>query len=194
MQLTGWFAPVAGVLGVILLLFAATLVRRWLRRKRKPKWVEPDLRIDVSRVELRPVLDLPKLLFHGEPVRLDIVILAPAGRTGTLPPPRDWPVLMEAIAPGLMRVVQAHEPQFIRWPAQLSVNGFVHQFFRNVVLPGDRGRGTPFCAAVGPARNAEGQLFLVGMVMHADHPLFLSLEEVESETMWRRLIEVRARP
>lgn len=192
MEITGWHIPAAAILGLVLLLSAVILVRRWLRRRRKPQWVEPDLRIEVGRLELRPVPELPKLLFHGEPVRLDIVVLAPAGRTGTLPPPQEWPMLAEAIAPGLIRVVQTHEPQFIRWPPQLSVNGFIRQFFRNVLLPGDRGRGTPFCGAVGPARGPEGQIFLVGMIMHADHPLFLSVEEVESETMWRRLIEVRA--
>jgi len=191
METSGWFLPAAVMVGLMVLISAVMLVRRWRQRRRKPKWVEPDLRIDVARLELRPVPEVPMLLFHSEPVRLDIVVLAPAGRTGSLPPPQSWPMLMEAVAPGLMRVVQTHEPQFVRWPSQLSINGFIHQFFRNVVLPGDRGRGTPFCAAVGPARGTDGQLFLIGMIMHADHPLFLSFEEVESETMWRRLIEVR---
>lgn len=184
------------VIGLALLIalgLALASAIRFLRRRKKPRREEPDLRISLLSAECLTVPELPALRFRGVPVRLRVVVLAPVGREGRLPPHESWPMLFRAVLPGLPEVIAAHGTQLMSWPPQLSSKGFIHLFFRNLVLPGDRGRGTPWCALAGPARGPDGQPFLLGMVLQAGEPLFFSCEPVEYETMWRNILEVRLR-
>jgi hypothetical protein len=136
-----------------------------LRRKPQAETeVAPNLRLDVSSLATGgPPPGKPYLEFYSVPVRLAVVVIAPVGREGQLPQNEHLPLVMEAILPSLMKVLTAHQPQFIRWPAQLSTQGFAHAFFNNVPLPGDHGRGTPWCSIAGKVELPVGQ-FLVGLV------------------------------
>lgn len=182
-----------GVGALVALTLALTSLLRALRRRRKPRPEEPDLRIDLTCTECLAVPEAPSLRFRGVPVRLRLVVLAPVGRDGRLPPHESWPMLFRAVLPGLAEVVAAHGTQMLSWPPQLSSRGFIHLFFRNLALPGDRGRGTPWCALAGPARGPDGQPFLLGMVLQAGEPVYFSCEPVEYETMWRNILDVRLR-
>jgi len=155
---------------------------------------EPVLTIDVAALGTGgPPPDGPVLEHYNVPVRLAAIVVAPAGRARALPPPEQLDAVFEAIVPGLSRVVAAHGPLVRRWPEQLSSTGFAHSFFRHAKLPGDGGKGTPWCSAAGTAKM-HGQPVMAGLVMRSDEPNSLGQLVVEHETKWLDVLRIRARP
>ena len=84
------------------------------------------------------------------PVRLALVVMAPAGRVRELPPLNRMEDAYEALLPGLAQVVAAHRPVIRRWPPQVSSNGFAHVFLQMRVCPGREARAHP-----GPPRRVS---------------------------------------
>lgn len=168
------------------------LLRWWRARRRKPLPKPFDLSVDVRTLPVVPPAAEPGpvLEFGGLPTRLALVVLAPSGRGNPLPAPEHWPSLLDSIVPGLAEVAEKDQPTIRRWPEQLSTEGFAHAFFSNVPLPGDRGRGTPWCAVAGLARWGN-QPFLAGLVLLAGRPNSFAQEMMENEGSWYRLLRVR---
>jgi hypothetical protein len=94
---------------------------------------------------------------------------------------------MDQIVPGLRATVAAHGTQIKLWPPQLSTQGFAHALVAEIPLPGNRGRGTPWCSLAGRFA-ADGRAFLAGLVMRADGANNLSLSVLERETQWLELL------
>ena len=115
----------AAAAGIVLLLVLVRAVQRALRRRRRFRdRIEPTLAIDISQLSQQgPPATGPLLTFYHLPVRLAAIVLAPAGRAGTLPAAEGMPQLLDAIVPGLAEVVAAHEPLRLRWPEQLAPPG-----------------------------------------------------------------------
>jgi hypothetical protein len=130
------------------------------------------------------------LEFYNMPVRLAAVVLAPSGRSATLPPADEMPAAIEQLVPGLMAVLEADQPVFRRWPGQLSSAGFSNSFFTNVPLPGEFGKGTPWCAAAGRF-EADGHNYLIGLVMKAAGPNSLSQVTIQRSTQWLDVLRIR---
>src|SRR5690606_6720844 len=129
--------------GFVLLL----VLWRLLRRKKKPSTSGPlPLAIDVTQLAQpgTPPADV-QVSVYNIPMRLVLVVLAPAGREGKIPPNELLGDVIDAIAPNFKRVLDLHLPLIRRWPPQLSSQGFTQVFFTNVPLPGDAGKGTPWC-------------------------------------------------
>jgi hypothetical protein len=148
------------------------------------------LRIDVGSLNATaPPIGGPRLELYHIPVRLGALVLAPTGRGGELPSNDKLPLLVDQIVPGLMDVLRSHQPRFERWPAQLSTQGFSTTLFANLALPGDRGRGTPWCALCGRI-EFEGQKYLVGMALCAQTANGLGQIAVERETDWLDMLRV----
>ena len=177
---------------VLAVLLTVWVVFQKLRRKPEPETeVAPNLRLDVSSLPSGgPPRGKPYLEFYSVPVRLAAIVVAPVGRDGQLPKNEHLPLVMEAILPGLMKVLTAHQPQFVRWPAQLSTQGFAHAFFNNVPLPGDHGRGTPWCSIAGKVELPVGH-FLVGLVCCAAEPNSLGEVIAKHAAGWPDVIRVK---
>ena len=182
-----WFTYLGIAAGVIL----ALVVLRVLLRGRRTAVAreEPSLRIDVAELKVADAGGA-KLEFYNMPVRLAAVVLAPSGRSATLPPADEMPTTIEQLVPGLMAVLESDRPVFRRWPGQLSSAGFSNSFFTNVPLPGDFGKGTPWCAAAGRF-EAGGQNYLIGLVMKAAGPNSLSQVVIERSTQWLDVLRIR---
>lgn len=181
-----------GVGILILLITLALLIRLFTRKKPPETSLQPDLKLNVSLLPTEgPPAGKPYLEFYSVPVRLAVVVMAPVGREGELPDNTDLPQTIEGIMPGLMKVLTAHQPQFVRWPAQLSTQGFAHAFFNNVALPGDHGKGTPWCSLAGKIEVSGGQ-FLVGMVCCAAEPNSLSEVTAKHAAAWPDVIRVKS--
>lgn len=194
-QLTGWLNTAAGW-AVWIVVVAAAIAVLWfvwkIMGKRKPSSAPPtdDLTIDVMRLGNEgPPAAPPKLEFYNVPVRLALIVMAPAGRVRDLPPIPQWGELYDAIVPGLSKVVAAHRPKICRWPAQPSARGFAHLFFQHVRLPGQGGKGSPWSSAAG-LMKVEGQPVLVGMVFRTAEPSAHGQEVIESEENWLRILRV----
>jgi len=180
---------VLAVLVVVIGLAVILFLLRQFRTRRMP--AESDLSIDVLRLDASgPGDKSPRLEYYGTPVRLAVLVLAPAGRSSELPPKDEMRTTIDRLIPGLADVVDAHQPIFRRWPEQLSSQGFAQKFFANVRLPGDRGRGTPWCGVAGKFDAGQQQL-LVGLVCCADRPNALNQVIVQHEGLWHDVLRVR---
>jgi len=182
---------VAAVMLVILIAVVWTLIR-FVRRRRKV-WgtTEPDLFLDVGKLDAAgPSPSGARLEFYGTPVRLAVIVLAPAGRQGELPPEAALPKLLDRLIPGLSHVVAQHRPLMARWPVQLSTQGFAQAFFNHVALPGDRGKGTPWCSIAGKLQIGD-RLFLFGFVCCASQANGLSQFVVQHEGQWLDILRIR---
>lgn len=185
--------PVVVLMGVLALMVVVpvfVLVKMLKARRRKPAEQAPDLRIDIlSLPSLPPPLTGPSLRILHVPVRLAVVVLAPVGRIRELPPPDQVAEVIDAIVPGLSRIVSAHCPLIRFWPAQVSIRGFALAFFMHAKLPGDGGKGTPWCSAAGVFKVA-GQPMMAGLVMYSQSPTTLGQTIVEREAQWLDLLRI----
>jgi hypothetical protein len=175
----------------VVVLVAAYAVLRFFKRRRKPAAEAPDLRIDVASLSAAsPPAAGPALYCYNVPVRLAAVVLAPAGRVHELPPIRQIGDVVNAIVPGLAQVVEFHKPVVRRWPAQLSIRGFANIFAAQARLPGDGGKGTPWCSAAGVLRF-EKKPIMAGLIMRATAPNNLGQAVVEEETQWLSILRTQ---
>ena len=179
------------VLAILLLVGLFVLRKILKRRKRRLPIIEPELKIDVSTLDCDPPpLEGPVLEFYHIPVRLAVLVLAPAGRGHELPPPEEMPAVVDMILPGLWGIVDMHRPLYRRWPAQLSWRGFAHTFFAHVRLPGDDGRGTPWSSVAGIVKTSEGTL-MAGLVLRSEQATGFGHEIIEREGEWLRVLQIR---
>jgi len=179
---------IAAAVAVVILLVLWKLLTR-----RKPAGSErvADLTIDVTSLGGQgPPPGGPVLEFYNVPVRLAALVLAPAGRVRQLPPPSQLDAAIDAIVPGLDKVVAAQRPVIRRWPAQLSSKGFAHTFFQNVRLPGEGGKGTPWCAAAGTFK-IKGQPVMAGLIMRTASASSIGQTVVDKEEKWLGCLRVK---
>lgn len=182
---------VGGGLLLSVSIIALLVVRWWQRSTRRGPPPQPDLVIDIAALGNHgPPAGTPQLVCYGIPVRLAALVIAPAGRQGDLPPADLLPALIERMVPGIAAVIAVHQPVIRRWPAQLSIQGFVHAFFNNVALPGSRGKGTPWCSAAGRLQIGA-KAFCVGMVFIADAPNGLGQFAIQHEGQWLDVLRIR---
>ena len=182
-----WGVGLTALILALLLLF----VVRILTRRRPLQVADPDLTIDLGIVAAAgPPLDGPVLEFYNVPVRLVVLVLAPAGRGGRLPPADQLPAIVDQLVPNMKTILDLHQPIFRSWPAQLSAEGFARSLFTHVQLPGSQGKGTPWCSLAGRF-TAEDQHLLAGIVCCADRPNSLSQLVVERESQWLDILRIR---
>ena len=176
----------------VLMLVAAVVLRKVIRHKRRDGGrLEPGLAIDVAQLSADPPPKSgPGLAFYNLPVRLVAIVLAPAGRAGTIPDAGGMPSLLDAIVPGLADVVAAHDPVRLRWPEQLSGSGFAHSFFVHARLPGNSGKGTPLSSAAGMAKTHLGSV-MVAMIVRTERPNSYGQQILETEGDWLRAFQTR---
>jgi len=174
-----------------LLLSAIVLLIVLGRRTSSERDSNHDLSIDLTSLEVGgPPSDGPIFEFYGTPVRLAVLILAPAGRGTRFPPKEKLRDVVDLLIPNLAMILDSHKPIYRRWPEQLSSQGFVQAFFNNLQLPGDKGKGTPWCSVAGRFDTPYGQL-LAGLVCHGSAPNGLSQTFVKHEGKWNDTLRVK---
>lgn len=184
--------PILIVAGLTLFMCLVFLIWRRLRRREQAAAPPPaDLAIDVSTLPLNgPDNTRLRIEVYGIPVRIAVIVLAPVGRVGSLPPADEFTKLIEQLVPGFSDVVIRDQPVVRPWPGQLSSQGFANAFFNHVPLPGARGKGTPWCSLVGKF-TAHGKQFLAGIVCCASRENSLSQLVIQHEGQWNDVLRVR---
>ena len=179
-------------IAAVVALIVLYIVYKLLRRKRKaPVKGVADLSIDVTSLDSEgPPAGAAVLEFFNVPVRLAALILAPAGRVRELPSIDQLDDVFEAILPGLSKVVATHKPLLRRWPAQVSSRGFAHAVFQHCRLPGDGGKGTPWCAAAGGAKLG-GQPVMAGLIMRTESASGHGQQIIDAEEKWLGCLRVK---
>lgn len=150
---------------VVLLLLLALL--RWLRRRRPE--VDPEADLVEKLGDYPPAGPGPqRLLFYGQPVRLRLVALAPAGKR---PLPTEGAVepLLDRVLYGMGGIARQDRPYVRIWPPQLSQQGFAPRFFRLTHRPEQAGKPSPWILVAGPVRSG-GNTFLLGLALYAGEP------------------------
>jgi hypothetical protein len=180
-------------LGILAIGVAWWLLGRWLRRPKAGGVDHLTLEsVDVSSLaDHGPPDGAEGLTFYHVPVRLALLVLAPVGRDGQLPPSDQLPELVDQLVPGLMGVLRRDQPEFRRWPAQLSSEGFTKAFFSHLRLPGDRGKGTPWCSIAGKFETDQTQ-YLAGLVCRAAAGNSLSQVAIQHAGQWLDVLRVRS--
>ncbi len=196
-QLEKLTEPLAGLFWTYILPAAAVLVVLWLamklfrRRRRTAAPLQPELKVEVAALtDAGPPVGPPTLEFYNLPVRLAAVVVAPVGLGRQLPSDDMLPGMLDAIAPGLDRVAQLHQPLVRRWPNQVSARGFAHLFFNHARLPGVGGKGTPWSSAAGIVKHGN-QPIMVGLVFRAAQSNSLGQTIIDAEHQWLGCLRVR---
>ena len=174
------------VLLLAVLGFAFVLIQRAKRKTRTSVDVgeSDDLAVEVLQLDVNPPTGLPpKLQLLGVDSNLAVLVLAPRGNGVTFPSSEQLHSLVDRICPGFSKILDAHQPLFRRWPAQMSFEGFTHAIAHNMKLPGERGKGTPWSTLVGRISVPGGQLF-VGLVCLSANPNGMGQIVVEHEGKW----------
>lgn len=180
------------VVGALAAALALYLIWKAFRpRKVKPERLYVEDPVDLAALgEAGPPAGFPALEFYHVPMRLAAIVLAPAGAARELPPTEQLHELFESVVPGMSEIVAAHRPLILQWPSQLSTTGFSHKFFRKAPLPGEAGKGTPWCAVAGLFEHKD-QPYLIGLVMRAAADNSFSQYTVEQATKWFDLVRVK---
>lgn len=176
---------------VLTLVLLMIVVQRWKRRRDRELPTAPLTAIRIADLPTQgPSIAGPRLECYGTRIRLAVVVLAPVGRSGNIPPPSQLPALWESLLPGLGGIMESQPPVIEFWPAQLSSQGFTQLFFHHLALPGDRGRGSPWCSVAGKF-DFHGQQFLVGLIGCAATPNGLGQITVQHQGLWLDVLRVR---
>jgi hypothetical protein len=183
------------ILGALALLVLILLIYRLTRRpKRIALSDRSDLYIDVTdfspdRIDYKAY---PRLEWMGSPAHLTLIVVAFQGTGGG--DLQDAPVraLLERALPGLGPILDAHQTEIRLWDPQVSRRGFEQLFFHVVPLPGDHGRGTPWCSVVSRAEYKDRPL-LLGMVLYSPQTPNVTQMSYEHESkLWSDLRFVSA--
>ncbi len=130
-----------------------------------------------------------ELQFYNIPVRLAAIVIAPVGRDRATPHHEDAEQLLESIVPGIDEVIRSHRPEIRVWPAQLSVQGFTQAFFNHVALPGQQGKGTPWCSLAGKFMT-HGHAFVAGLVFRSEKANGVGQVAVRHEAQWLDMLRL----
>jgi hypothetical protein len=172
----GWW-PVLGVLALVALLLLWAVLRRLGRalfgRRARPSggWDE-ELTIDLSECPLpvRPPGERRLTVYHV-PVRLRLVVVAPAGKEHKVDATR-VEKLLEGVVPGLGAAATTDRPRIRVWPPQLSHHGFAAAFHRRTPRPEEEGQPSRWVLLAGRAQVGR-QPVLLGLGAWADEPNLL---------------------
>lgn len=189
----GWYVLLGfGALVVVLLLWAilGRLFGALFGRKETPS-PEVDRREMLAEYPpLRPSTGDRRLLAEGVPVRLRLVVLAPAGTGAHIDPEAVADILDKAV-PGLGAIYQGDKPRVKLWPLQTSYKGFANYFHSQVVVPEPDGEPTPWVMVAGRLKIPGNQVML-GVALQALKATTVGRRTVDSHE-WASVLRVRVR-
>ena len=179
-----FYAAIGGVLFVLLLLIL------WIRRGRSTP-VDPERGLLENLAAYPPAGPGPqRLILHGQPMRLRLVVVAPLGKRA-LPANGAVEPLLDEVLRGLGAIARQDRPRIRVWPAQLSHQGFAPTFFRLTQRPEPAGKRSRWVLAAGPAR-AGGQPLLLGLALCAEDMTDLGNVSLQASE-WGEAFRVGAR-
>jgi hypothetical protein len=189
----GWWIFL-GVLGLIVLLLIWGIVDRLWRRlfRRRTPWGEWDKELDEDLASYPP-LQIPagsqRLSVYHLPVRLRLVVLAPAG-TETPLSLENVVQTLDQVVPGLGGIAVNDQPRVRAWPPQLSQQGFAIAFQRHTRRPEPEGEPSRWLLVAGRAQ-AGRQTMLLGLALWLDQPATLNPVVLEPH-QWLDVVRIKS--
>jgi hypothetical protein len=189
----GWWVVAGGAVLALLLLIAA-MTRRGLRRLKqgRPRLEDADRDYREDLTALVPAHLPPakrRLTLYHLPVRLRLVVVAPAGTEQTVDSATVGQLLDRAV-PGLEAIALDDQARIRIWPPQLSQQGFAHTFQRRVPLPGAEGEPSRWALVGGPVQLGR-QTILLGLALFTRQPTTLRQVTLEPH-QWLDALRIKA--
>jgi hypothetical protein len=179
-----FYSAMGAALLVLLLLIL------WMRRGRLAP-ADPERGLLENLADYAPAGPGPqRLLFHGQPLRLRLVVVAPLGKR-SLPADGAVEPLLDEVLRGLGAIARQDRPRIRVWPAQLSQQGFAPTFFRLTQRLEPAGKPSRWVLAAGPAR-AGSQPFVLGLALCAEEPTDLGNKSMQASE-WDHVFRVGPR-
>jgi hypothetical protein len=192
--LPGW-VQVAIALGILLIgaLVAigvlAVVIRVLIGRKKTP--AGPNLEEDLGTYPpLKTSGGDRRLTVEGVPVRLRLVVVAPAGKQSEFDQ-EQLEATLEKILPGLGQICKYDKPRVRVWPMQLSYEGFAKHFQRHTLVPQTDDGLSPWIVVAGRAKPGKNQVML-GLALQAIKPTTVGRLTLEAHE-WETKLRVRVR-
>jgi hypothetical protein len=185
----GWYA-ILGIGGLVVLLILWLLFSKLFRGKKKSAQ-EQNLEEDLSEYPpLKPSTGDRQLRVEGVPVRMRLVVVAPAGKDGDVDAD-DVEEMLDKVLPGLGDICKGDKPRIRIWPRQLSYEGFVKHFQRNMLTADAEGEPSRWVLIGGRAKLGKQQIML-GLGLQAIKPTTVGRKTIEAHE-WPTILRVRVK-
>lgn len=185
-----WYVILGGV-GVLVLLLLWFLIRKLFARKKQPHYSEVDRTEELAKYpELKPSTGDRRLLAEGVPVRMRLVVVAPAGGGSRVDADNIEP-LLEKILPGLGNIAEHDRPRVRVWPLQLSYEGFAQTFHHDTIIPEGENQPSRWVLMAGRVMVGKNQ-FLLGLGLQSIKPNTIGRRTLKSDD-WASVLRVRVR-
>jgi hypothetical protein len=185
-----WYFVLGGV-GLVVLLILWLLVRKLFSGKKQPHPSEIDRTEDLAKYpELKPSTGDRRLLVEGVPVRLRLVVVAPAGGASRVDGENVGP-LLDKILPGLGNIAEHDRPRIRVWPLQLSYEGFAQTFHHDAIIPEGEDQPSRWALLAGRAIIGKNQ-FLLGLALQSIKPNTIGRRTLKADD-WASVLRVRVR-
>ena len=129
-----------------------------------------------------------RLTVYHVPVRLRLVVLAPAGKETEIEADQAAE-LLNRVLPGLGAITAVDWPRIRVWPPQLSQQGFATAFFRHTVTDAKEGQPSPWILVAGRSQLNQPAV-LLGLAISADEPNNLGRLSLEPH-QWLDILRIR---
>lgn len=168
-----WWA-ILGLVALLVVLILLAIVRGLFRalfgKRRAPSedWARR-LGEDLSAYPPPPpFIGKRRLTVYHVPVRLQLVVLAPAGTEAEVDVSQ-VALLLDRVVPGLGTLAVEDNARVRFWPPQLSQQGFATAFFRHTRTPEPEGRPSRWVLVAGRSQSNQ-PVYLLGLALRADEP------------------------
>jgi hypothetical protein len=178
-----------GSLVVLLLLYA--VVRMVFGGKGKKASTGLSLTEDLDTYpELKKSVGDRQLRAEGVPVRLRLIVVAPAGTASEIDVD-ELEDMLEKIVPGLGGIYKNDKPRVKVWPTQVSYQGFGNHFHKNMETGAEEGEQTRWVLIAGRAKVGKQQIML-GLGLQTIKPNTIGRRTIDSHE-WATILRVRVR-
>jgi hypothetical protein len=191
-QQWGWWALLGfgGLFALLLLGFVGSKILGLFGRKEEEE-EENELEEDLEEIPPAPAgTGDRRLTVEGVPVKLRLVILAPAGTESKLNASSAAKVL-DRVVTGLGDFVEQDKPQVRIWPIHYSYEGFANAFHRNTPIPEGEDEPSRWVLVAGRAKVGERQI-LIGLGLQAIKPTTVGRKTLKTHE-WDETFRIKVR-
>ncbi len=175
---------------LIVLLVGAGILRLLFRGKPHKPDDRSDLTEDLSTYpDLKTTSGDRQLRAEGTPVRLRLVVLAPAGNTEINED--ELPAILEEIVSGLGDIFKHDKPRVKVWPKQVSYQGFATFFHSHTPTGAEEKTQSRWIMVAGRVKAGTKQCML-GVALQSIKPNTIGRRTVDSHE-WANVLRVRVR-
>lgn len=169
-------------LGIVRFVFGGTSKKAAKEQNLEEDLTEyPDLKSSSGDRQLR---------VEGVPVRLRLVVVAPAGTASDVDID-DVPDILDKVVSGLGEICQKDKPRMKIWPTSPSYKGFGSHFHRNMLTGAEEGEQTRWVLIAGRIKIGKKQ-YMLGVALQSTKPNPIGRRTIDAH-QWATVLRVRAK-